>query len=139
MDVSNEEKWRVPETCKSGLGSDSEYAGVSNAEPASLDFIFEDEEDCYDDTDCVVIEDDWHEDASKDEDVRIDADNAPESNEYAKRLRIWALSHNITHTALSALLVLTQETTNISLPKCAKTFLRTPIQVDKQIATVAGG
>uniref|UniRef100_A0A182RMF5 Transposase domain-containing protein n=1 Tax=Anopheles funestus TaxID=62324 RepID=A0A182RMF5_ANOFN len=82
----------------------SSRSGPDEQEPASLDFIFEDEEDCYDDTDCVVIEDDWHEDASKDEDVRIDADNAPESNEYAKRLRIWALSHNITHTALSALL-----------------------------------
>ncbi|XP_049276525.1 uncharacterized protein LOC125760427 [Anopheles funestus] len=63
--------------------SDSEYPDVSHAEAASLDFIFEDEEDCYDDTDCAVIEDDWDEDASEDENGRIDADSAPETNEYA--------------------------------------------------------
>uniref|UniRef100_A0A182RXX0 Uncharacterized protein n=1 Tax=Anopheles funestus TaxID=62324 RepID=A0A182RXX0_ANOFN len=35
------------------------------------------------------------------------------------------LSNKITHTALSDLLVLIRETTNISLPRCSKTLLKT--------------
>ena len=52
------------------------------------------------------------------EDEYFDADEAPESSD---------------------LLVLTRETTNISLPRCAKTLLKTPKQVERHFTVVGEG
>uniref|UniRef100_A0A182YRF5 Uncharacterized protein n=1 Tax=Anopheles stephensi TaxID=30069 RepID=A0A182YRF5_ANOST len=68
-----------------------------------------------------------------------DDDEANRNNTFSKKLQLWALSHRITHAALNDLLEIVQETTEYYVPKDARTFLKTPVGVGKQIASVAGG
>ncbi|XP_035896963.1 uncharacterized protein LOC118505369 isoform X2 [Anopheles stephensi] len=71
--------------------------------------------------------------------VFIDDDEANRNNTFSKKLQLWALSHRIPHAALNDLLEIVQETTEYYVPKDARTFLKTPVGVGKQIASVAGG
>uniref|UniRef100_A0A182S0C1 Uncharacterized protein n=2 Tax=Anopheles funestus TaxID=62324 RepID=A0A182S0C1_ANOFN len=142
-----EKEWEEenqPGPSSSASGSDSvlevPVIDLPNSEhPDAPDMLEDEEDDVYDDTEFLYMEDDWNEAASDDEDEENYADSGPENNDFARRLRIWALSNKITHTALSDLLVLIRETTNISLPRCSKTLLKTPVRVEKDIATVGGG
>ncbi|EAA45921.2 AGAP012538-PA, partial [Anopheles gambiae str. PEST] len=145
-----EKEWEEENLPGTSSGVDQQASSYGNVQPDAVevadmpleseaaDYVSDDDEDA----DCSVLEDDWSEGVLEDEvneDEYFDADEAPEGNAYASRLRIWALTHKITHSALSDLLVLTRETTNISLPRCAKTLLKTPKQVERHFTAVGEG
>ena len=60
-------------------------------------------------------------------------------NILSRKLRMRALSHRITHTAINDLLGIIRETTEYYVPMDARTFLKTPVNVRQNITTVAGG
>uniref|UniRef100_A0AAG5DRP5 Uncharacterized protein n=1 Tax=Anopheles atroparvus TaxID=41427 RepID=A0AAG5DRP5_ANOAO len=100
----------------------SEHDDAANVIIEELPFLYvlEDDEGCLD---------------SDDED-----DSREEKREAFKDgLRNWALRNKITHHALNELLVLIRETTDFVLPKDSKTFLKTPVDVGKELECVAGG
>uniref|UniRef100_A0A182MMX1 Uncharacterized protein n=1 Tax=Anopheles culicifacies TaxID=139723 RepID=A0A182MMX1_9DIPT len=88
-------------------------------------------------------DDDGYPITESDEENEDDARHVDEKHNpalhFMNRLRLWGLSHKITHDALDDLLGLIRETTDIQMPANCRTFLKTPKGVGKEISTVAGG
>uniref|UniRef100_A0A182PWN1 Uncharacterized protein n=1 Tax=Anopheles epiroticus TaxID=199890 RepID=A0A182PWN1_9DIPT len=63
-----------------------------------------------------------------DENQHEDDGEFQSENVLSRKLRMWALSHRITHAALSDLLGIIRETTEYYVPMDARTFLKTPEQ-----------
>ncbi|XP_049279107.1 uncharacterized protein LOC125761706 [Anopheles funestus] len=62
-----------------------------------------------------------------------------ESNLFVRKLRIWALSHRVTHVALKELLLILSDIDGLHIPQDPRTLLKTPKAVGKEITTVSGG
>jgi hypothetical protein len=65
--------------------------------------------------------------------ANFNTDNVGESNNasfFCSNLQVWALKHNITHTAIDNLLLILKPELNFSLPLSAKTLLNTPKKVN---------
>ncbi|XP_050072641.1 uncharacterized protein LOC126560728 [Anopheles maculipalpis] len=96
--------------------------------------------------DMAEFEEEWlsfTDDDSREEDdeqhVSNNEDEAQRNGTFSKLLRLWALSHKITHAALNDLLEIVRESTDYYVPKDARTFLKTPVGNGKEISMVAGG
>uniref|UniRef100_A0AAG5DM47 Transposase domain-containing protein n=1 Tax=Anopheles atroparvus TaxID=41427 RepID=A0AAG5DM47_ANOAO len=90
---------------------------------------------------------DWDDQLETDEDNYYDDDEeyydeSPRDDDgqsFQRGLRNWALSSNIPHVHINSLLLLIRNTTKFYVPKDARTFLKTPVRVGRQIAHLAGG
>uniref|UniRef100_A0A182NMY7 Uncharacterized protein n=1 Tax=Anopheles dirus TaxID=7168 RepID=A0A182NMY7_9DIPT len=104
-------------------------AGVeedASVENAPFDYILEDDEDEEEEAVDPFSEDN-------------DGDTPTQNQAFGEALKKWALQRKVPHATLNDLLHVVREKTDIYLPLDSRTLLKTPVQVGREIVSVAGG